>query len=145
MGKVKYLTKEDFEIICSETENFFKRIKDPPPSYKLTYFEKLDSIIHIPEKTFDSKDLYEDIYKKAACYLYFVNKLHPFNNGNKRISILATGVFLLKNGIELIADQDTMYQFAKDVTTSKGKQDDEFKRVELFIRKYSKKIIKLPF
>jgi death-on-curing protein len=83
--------------------------------------------------------LYNDIYKKAACYLYFINKFHPFNNGNKRISIVATFVFLLYNDIEFIADEDEMYIFAKRITVSTQSQDKEFDEVVKFIMKYSKR------
>src|SRR5690349_18334714 len=119
MAALIYLSLEDFEIICQELTSFFTKNKDPLPSYSQTYFDKLDSIIHIPRQTFDEKDLYDDIYKKAACYFYFINKLHPFNNANKRISIVATGVFLLLNGIELNAVEQEMYEFAKSITISR--------------------------
>jgi prophage maintenance system killer protein len=88
MKNVTYLTLADFEIICWELNLFFTKQKDPPPIYEQSYFDKLDSIIAIPRKTYDKKDLYKSIYEKAACYFYFINKIHPFSNGNKRISIV---------------------------------------------------------
>lgn len=141
MLNTQYLAESDFEVICIELEYFFKKIKDPSPNYKHTYFDKLDSVINIPKRTFDGKDLYEDVYKKASSYFYFINKLHPFNNGNKRISIVATGVFLLKNSIELTADQEPMYEFAKEVTVSNNNQDHDFLKVVSFIKKNSRKIL----
>ncbi len=133
-----YLDHDDFQIICKVLSDFFKKVKDPPPNYRHTYFEKLDSIISIPRRTFDKKDLYPTLFHKAACYLYFINKLHPFNNGNKRISIVATGVFLRYNKYELDVDEDTLYAFAKEVTQS-HKQDEEFAKVVEFVKKYSRR------
>ena len=133
-----YLDHDDFVVICKVLTDFFKKVKDPPPNYRHTYFEKLDSIISIPRRTFDKKDLYPTLFHKAACYLYFINKLHPFNNGNKRISIVSTGVFLRYNNHELDVDEETLYSFAKEITQSK-KQDEEFQKVVDFIKKYSKR------
>lgn len=133
-----YLEHDDFQVICQVLSDFFKKVKDPPPNYRHTYFEKLDSIISIPRRTFDKQDLYPTLFHKAACYLYFINKLHPFNNGNKRISIVATGVFLRYNKYELDVEEEKLYSFAKEVTQS-HKQDEEFKKVVDFIKKYSKR------
>lgn len=133
-----YLDHDDFQVICQVLSDFFKKVKEPPPNYSHTYFEKLDSTISIPRKTFDQKDLYPTLFHKAACYLYFINKLHPFNNGNKRISIVATGVFLRYNKYELDVDEEKLYAFAKEVTQSR-KQDEEFGTVVSFVKQYSKK------
>lgn len=132
-----YLTKDHFSVICNELKHFFNKQKDPPPVYAHTFFEKLESVIAIPQKTFSGNDLYKSVYEKAACYLYFITKLHPFNNGNKRISIVATYVFLKLNSVEFLVNEDRMYDFAKKVTNSHKKQDEEFKEVVKFIRDHS--------
>ncbi len=134
---ITYLTNEDFQIICTALNEFFKKTKEPPPDYRQTYFEKLDSIIAIPQKTFAGKDLYPSHIQKASCYFYFINKFHPFNNGNKRFSIVATGVFLQYNGYQLNVDEDVLYNFAKEVTKHSDDQDVEFNKVVQFIHKYS--------
>lgn len=134
---IYYLTNEDFQIICNALNDFFKKTKEPPPDYRHTYFEKLDSIIAIPQKTFNSRDLYPTLIDKASCYFYFINKFHPFNNGNKRLSIVATGVFLQYNGYQLNVDEELLYTFAKEVTKHDDSQEREFKKVTSFIRKYS--------
>ncbi len=140
-----YLTHQDFQIMCGVLTDFFKKVKDPPPDYKHSYFEKLESIIAIPSKTFDKKDLYPGVYAKAACYLYFINKLHPFENGNKRISIVATAVFLRYNNLELDVDEDHLYEFAKEVTNKAAHQDEQFGRVVTFIKSHSKSADKRRF
>lgn len=134
-----YLTLSDFEVICSELASFFKKNHDPIPIFEQTYFDKLDGIIASPRRTFGKKDLYKDVYTKAACYLYFINKIHPFNNGNKRVSIVATGVFLQYNGYEFTADEDAIYKIAKKVTLSKNKQENDLFKTAEFIKKHTKR------
>lgn len=132
-----YLSKDHFEIICTELHNYFLKQKDPPPNYSHTYFEKLESVIAIPQKTFATKDLYPTLFEKAACYLYFINKFHPFNNGNKRISIVATFVFLKLNDLDFIVNEDIMYKFAIKITKSHDHQDKEFQEVVEFIKQHT--------
>lgn len=132
-----YLSKDHFEIICTELHSYFLKQKDPPPNYAQTYFEKLDSIIAIPQKTFSGQDLYPTLYEKAACYLYFINKFHPFNNGNKRISIVSTFVFLKLNDLDFIVNEEIMYSFAIKVTKSHDHQEKEFKEVIEFIKQHT--------
>lgn len=132
-----YLSKDHFEIICTELHNYFLKQKDPPPNYSHTYFDKLESVIAIPRKTFSGVDLYPTLFEKAACYLYFINKFHPFNNGNKRISIVATFVFLKLNELDFIVNEDIMYNFAIKVTNSRKSQDKEFAEVVEFIKQHT--------
>lgn len=96
-----YLTLSDFEVICNELASFFKKNNDPIPVFKHTYFDKLDGVIASAQRTFGKKDLYPTIYTKTACYMYFINKIHPFNNGNKRVSIVSAGVFCNITGMNL--------------------------------------------
>ena len=116
MAKFVYLSLEDFKTICDELQTFFKKHSEPIPTFSNSYFDKLDSVINTPKKTFDKRELYPSIYEKAACYFYFINKFHPFNNGNKRISIVSTGVFLMFNGVDMNASEDEIYAFAKKIT-----------------------------
>lgn len=139
MARITYLTLSDFEIICQELKHFFKKNNDPIPVFEQTYFDKLEMVIASPARTFDKKDLYPYLFQKAACYFYFINKLHPFNNGNKRISIVSTDVFLMSNGYEFIANNEDMYTFATSVTLNHTNQKKDFGEVADFIEKNSRK------
>lgn len=139
MAKTVYLALEDFRTICTELQSFFKKHNDPIPVYEQSYFDKLDSIINTPKKTFDKRELYPSLYDKAACYFYFINKFHPFNNGNKRISIVATGVFLMFNSMNMAASEDEIYNFAKQITISNKKERQDFLDVVRFVKKHSRK------
>ncbi len=134
-----YLTLNDFEVITQELKHFFQKNKEPLPVFSESYFDKLDSVIASPRRTFGGKDLYQSLFAKAACYFYFINKLHPFSNANKRISIVSTGVFFMYNDYEFTASEDMMYGFAKRVTLSKKDQTTEFEEVIAFITKNSRR------
>ncbi|MGB4966435.1 MAG: type II toxin-antitoxin system death-on-curing family toxin [Microgenomates group bacterium] len=134
-----YLTLSDFEVICNELASLFKKNNDPIPVFKHTYFDKLDGVIASAQRTFGKKDLYPTIYTKTACYMYFINKIHPFNNGNKRVSIVSAGVFLQYNGYEFTADEEEIYDLAKKITLSKNKQDDDIAETTAFIKAHTRR------
>jgi len=60
-----------------------------------------------------------DLPVLAASYGYGFTKNHCFVDGNKRIALASIGVFLLNNGLKLIASEesavDTIYHVAKGV------------------------------
>jgi len=51
-----------------------------------------------PQATFEGKDLYSDIFSKAAALLDSIIRNHPFLDGNKRTAIGAACLFLERNG-----------------------------------------------
>ncbi|GAA4181461.1 type II toxin-antitoxin system death-on-curing family toxin [Shinella granuli] len=65
----------------------------------------------------------EDIFELAAAYLYGLAKNHAFVDGNKRIAIVATAVFLMENGFEIVTDDATLYTFVLAVAA--GEIDEE--------------------
>lgn len=66
----------------------------------------LESATYAPQQTFDGEFLYPTIYAMAAALWHGLVKNHPFIDGNKRAGALATDVFLLVNGIEMLFDSD---------------------------------------
>ena len=65
----------------------------------------------------------EDIFELAAAYLYGLAKNHAFVDGNKRIAIVATAVFLMDNGFEIATDEAILYTFVLAVAA--GEIDEE--------------------
>ncbi len=51
-----------------------------------------------------------DAASLAACYAFGVARNHPFNDGNKRMALLAAEVFLLDNGYDLAASDAEVYK-----------------------------------
>ncbi|RAI59495.1 type II toxin-antitoxin system death-on-curing family toxin [Roseicella frigidaeris] len=46
-----------------------------------------------------------DLCRLAAAYAAGIVRNHPFVDGNKRAGLTAAGVFLMLNGLDLVADQ----------------------------------------
>ena len=77
----------------------------------------LESALARPFQTFDRKDLYPTIVKKAAALIESILINHPFVDGNKRIGYVLMRVFLLDNGFDLISSQDDKYDFVINIAS----------------------------
>lgn len=93
-----------------------------------------NSALNEPKQTFDKKDLYADIITKAACYLRSFSMNHPFYDGNKRTALMATVIFLERNGYEVIADNDKLYKFVEKVVRGKLQISSIARRLKKFIK-----------
>jgi death-on-curing protein len=60
---------------------------------------KLDSAVTGPKATFDGVPLLASMADVASAYIYYLTKLHPFVDGNKRTALLSAAAFLGINGI----------------------------------------------
>ncbi len=69
--------------------------------------ELLKSAISMPSASFREQYLHSDIYEMAAAYLFHIVRNHPFVDGNKRTGAVTSEVFLMMNGIEINADEDS--------------------------------------
>ena len=79
----------------------------------------LKSAIATPAVSFGGDYLHTDIYEMAAAYLFHIVRNHPFIDGNKRTGAVASIVFLMMNGIELIADEETFAELVLSVAEGK--------------------------
>ena len=93
-----------------------------------------NSALYEPMQTFDKQELYPDITSKAACYLRSFAMNHPFFDGNKRTALMATVVFLERNGYEVIVDNDKMYKFVEKVVKGKLEIPSISRRLKKFIK-----------
>jgi death-on-curing protein len=66
----------------------------------------------------------------AGCYAFAAAKFHIFNDGNKRVAAAMMEVFLLKNGMELVADDDETYLVLNDLAASAIGEEDIARWVE---------------
>ena len=64
-----------------------------------------------------------DIIELAAAYLYGLAMNHAFIDGNKRIAIVAAGVFLMDNGYMIEADEIVLYTFVLAVAAGEIDED----------------------
>ena len=71
----------------------------------------LISAVGRSQATFDSNDLYPDVFSKAAALMDSLVRNHAFIDGNKRTAITATGLFLRINDYELDVSSAEMIRF----------------------------------
>jgi death on curing protein len=95
----------------------------------------LQSAVARPRATFDGRDLYPDIFSKAAALMASLAKNHAFVDGNKRTAVAATGLLLAANGLRLEAGQKELVRFALDVAL--GKLPDA--EAEVWIEEHSRR------
>ncbi len=79
---------------------------------------RLESAVKRPQTTFDDKELYPDIFMKAAALLDSLVNNHPFMDGNKRTGISSAALFLKYNGWRLVTENDELVEFTLQVAVS---------------------------
>ena len=80
----------------------------------------LQSAVAMPSAGFGEDYLHADIYEMAAAYLFHIARNHPFVDGNKRTGAVAAVVFLLMNGKEIQADEDSFENIVRSVAEGKA-------------------------
>lgn len=96
----------------------------------------LSSALGEPKQTFNGKDLYSDIYQKAAALMRSLVQNHCFHDGNKRTAMMTTIIFLEDNGYEVIAPKKKMYRLAMKIV--KEKPTPTVNNIARTLKKYSK-------
>jgi death-on-curing protein len=108
---VKYLSSEQVLFIHS------RLIDTTGGRHGIRDIGLLQSAVARPEATFEGKELYPDLFHKAAALMESLARNHPFIDGNKRTSITASGIFLAMNGYMLACSSKDLERFALSVAT----------------------------
>lgn len=106
-----YLTEEEFIAI---NELVLKRSNSE--SIGIQYPQGLDLVVNQPKQVVFGKELYPNIWIKAAFIIQKITKKHIFVDGNKRTALLSGLTFLSMNGIELNFSTDDGESLILDVT-----------------------------
>lgn len=77
-----------------------------------------------PKATFEGKDLYPDLFTKAAALMDSLVRNHPFVDGNKRTAITAAALFLRINGYRLMVENSEMVRFTMACAQSQHSLDE---------------------
>jgi death-on-curing protein len=98
-----YLTKEDIisinkDMIFSYGGIFYEG------SYNIKNDNSFEFLLKAPFQDFFGVNLYPNVFKKAASYLFYIIKDHIFCDGNKRTGMMSAFTFLDNNGIEIGED-----------------------------------------
>ena len=84
----------------------------------------LESAVAQPEAIFGGHYLHADIFEMAAAYLYHLVMNHPFVDGNKRVGLEASLIFLEINNESLIAIDDELVDLVLKTTAGQvGKRE----------------------
>jgi len=99
---MKYLTAEQVLFIHS------RLVAEFGGSHGIRDLGLLESAVARPQATFEGKDLYPNIFNKAAALMESLIGNHPFVDGNKRTGISAAVLFLRINGWKLTASNSDL-------------------------------------
>ena len=127
---IKFLTLSEVLLIL---EN---QIRNYGGKYGVRDINLLSSAIYMPESSFDRKYLHETIPSMAAAYAYHLCQNHPFIDGNKRVALASSLVFLEINGYEFNCKDEILYNEIMNVAKGEVKKEELIK----FYEKYSIKL-----
>jgi death on curing protein len=136
-----YLDKDLMEKMCHTLAvTVFDTNDDPIAQFHQHDLSLLDSALNTPRQTFDGNDLYPYLETKAAVLYYSMNKNHPFQNGNKRISTASLLIFLYINGHWLNVPKDGLLNKTLEIAKSDPDEREAIlKELEIWI---SRSVIK---
>jgi len=97
--KVRYLSVEEVKRIHEKITDLFFSHHPPIANHSILSQGMLESATSRPSYQFEGKDLYPDIYQKAAALLRSLVCNHPFLDGNKRTAVVCTFSFLFLNNL----------------------------------------------
>lgn len=65
----------------------------------------LASAMEMPKSAFNGHEMFPTLLDKAAAYLFYIAKNHPFLDGNKRTAAFVAVLFLRMNGLKISIDK----------------------------------------
>ncbi len=131
---IKKLSVLEVEYVAHRLAQELMEYGEPIPPFDTRSPHRLESCLETPFQKYLNKSLYDGIIRKAAMLFYLMIKNHPFQNGNKRVAILTTLVFLSQNGRWIQVDNLPLYEFAKEVAKSdSSKSKEEVEKIVAFM------------
>jgi death-on-curing protein len=94
------------------------QIRNYGGKYGVRDINLLSSAIYMPESSFNGHYLHETIPAMAAAYAFHICQNHPFIDGNKRVALASSLVFLDINGYEFTCDDETLYNEIMNIAKS---------------------------
>jgi death-on-curing protein len=109
---MRYLTPEQVLFIHA------RLVAETGGAHGVRDLASLESAVARPQAAFEDRDLYPDVFTKAAALLDSLINNHPFVDGNKRTGVSAAALFLRANGWRLAAGNADLESFTLEVATS---------------------------
>ena len=125
---IKFLTLSEVLLILED------QIKNYGGTYGIRDINLLSSAIYMPQSSYDSKYLHETTPAMAAAYAYHICQNHPFPDGNKRVALASSLIFLDINEYAFICKEETLYDIIMQVAKGEMKKEELIK----FYEKHSK-------
>ncbi len=141
MARLWYPGREDIEELAyGLAAELFEEYDSSLPAFALYGGGRaggalLDSALALPRQTFGGRLLYRTVYDKAAVLLRSLIKNHPLVDGNKRLGVAATALFLFMNGYLLLASSQEMVDYALEVARSEP--DIDWRDISRWIRSHA--------
>jgi len=126
---ITFLTLSEILLILEDQIRHYGGI------YGVRDLNLLSSAIYMPESSFGGHYLHESIPAMAAAYTYHICQNHPFLDGNKRVALASSLVFLDINGYEFNCEESKLYNEVMNVAKGETKKQALIQ----FYEKYSKK------
>ena len=126
---IKFLTLSEIMLILENQIRLYGGI------YGVRDLNLLSSAIYMPESSFDGQYLHESIPSMAAAYTYHICQNHPFLDGNKRVALASSLVFLDINEYEFNCKDEKLYNEIMNLAKGETKKEELIK----FYEKHSKK------
>jgi death-on-curing protein len=134
---MKTLTIQEVERTAFVLAQEHLAFNEPIPDFSTRFPHILESCIATPFMKYNKRYLYKGLTGKAAMLLYLVIKNHPFQNGNKRIALTTTLLYLAKNGKWIEAKDSELYELTLWVARSPSVvKDATVKGIETFFKKH---------
>lgn len=93
----------------------------------------LSSAVAAPQATLAGRSPFADLIEVAAAYLHYLCRNHAFNDGNKRVALASSIVFLRLNGSEPAADSPEWEALVLDVAASRLDREGATARFRGFV------------
>jgi len=129
---MRYLTGEEILVIHARI------IDETGGLHSIRDMHLLGSLVERPKMSFGGKELYLDIFAKAAVYFTACAYHHIFMDGNKRTAVSIAIRFLFQNGWEFETSNKELENFAVKAVENKFEIDT----IADWFQKHSKKIKK---
>ena len=126
---IKFLTLSEVLLILED------QIRNYGGIYGVRDINLLSSAIYMPESSFGGKYLHKTVPAMAASYAFHICQNHPFIDGNKRVALACSLVFLDINEYEFNCKDEKLYNEIMNVAKGEIKKEELIK----FYEKYSKK------
>jgi death-on-curing protein len=126
---LRFLTLSEVLLILED------QIRNYGGTYGVRDINLLSSALHMPQSSFDGQYLHETVPAMAAAYAFHICQNHPFIDGNKRVSLASSLVFLDINEHTFNFDDETLYNEIINMAKGEIKKEDLIKYFEKSAKK----------